>query len=122
MRPGRIRLGGVEELEPILGELGARRLGIAEDQLVVLDVLLPRVGEPVEPVGVERRRRGQRRRRDRAVGEQSRARERVRAAARDAPDGEPVDPQGVEDRAHVLRTIRDRAPGWGVDPPYPGRS
>ena len=62
-------------------KLGPCRVGIAEDQLVVRDVLLSRVGEKVKALRIEWRRRGERRRGDDTVGQQSRARECVRTAA-----------------------------------------
>src|SRR5262249_28007651 len=60
-----------------------RLLALKEDA-ELLDVQLAHPGQPVEPVCVVRRARGERRRRRDTVGEEGRRRERVRPTARDA--------------------------------------
>ena len=64
-------------------------------------VLLAHARREVEAVRVERRDRRERRRGRDAIGQQRRERERVRAAARDAPRQQPLDPERVADRGHV---------------------
>ena len=85
-------------------------------QAELLDVRLAHAGRPVEALGVVRRDAGRRDADRDAVAEQRRAGERVRPAARVAPDGEPVDAERRRATAALsAATSATVRPGCGVD-------
>jgi hypothetical protein len=80
-----------------------------EDRLGVPDVLLAHSFEEVEPLGIERRNRRERRHRHDAVRKQRRRRERVRPSAGDPPDAHALEAERVADRCDVLCAACDIA-------------
>ena len=111
-----VRQEGAKPLQEALGSHGLtsrpevflERLAPLPRRRELLEVRLTHPGEPIEPVGVDRRHGPERGNRRDAVREQRGARKGMGPPAGDAPDGEPLDLERVRDRAHICGGIRHR--------------